>query len=380
MANVVKKYSISYELAQKMVDAAVAKARELGVSENVAILDDGGNLKAFGRMDGAPIPTTEMAQNKAYTALFGVSTQEFFNFIQSDPSLLAGIPTLARMAAWGGGFPIKANGIRFAYRRFGKTGGVPIVFNQHYIGTMDYWDPTVTDGLARDREVILFNNAGVSSSSGEVTTTFEHMRANAIAFINALGLKQVDVLGFSIGGMVAQEITLQAPDLVRRLVLVGTGPRGGESMDTGTPEGKQIFGSSYEHPDDLWLRVHFTPSDVSQAAGRKFLKRFRLRTKDRDPEVTEKAALAQRAAIAKWGAKREHAWDYLKDIKQPTLVVNGSDDVIIDTINSYILQQNLPNAQLVIYPDSAHGSLYQYPELFVRHVSMFLSAADPWAS
>ena len=110
MANVVKKHSISSELAQKMVDAAVAKARELGVSENVAILDDGGNLKAFSRMDGAPIPTIEMAQNKAYTALFGVSTQEFFNFIQGDPSLLAGIPTLARMAAWGGGFPIKVNG------------------------------------------------------------------------------------------------------------------------------------------------------------------------------------------------------------------------------------------------------------------------------
>src|SRR6266581_2902712 len=131
---------------------------------------------------------------------------------------------------------VEANGIRFAYRRFGKTGGVPIVFNQHYIGTMDYWDPTVTDGLARDREVILFNNAGVSSSSGEVPTTFEEMGAHAIAFIKALGLKQVEVLGFSIGGMVAQEIVLQAPDLVRRLVLVGTGPRSGESMDTGTPE------------------------------------------------------------------------------------------------------------------------------------------------
>src|SRR6202790_5058547 len=110
MANVVKKYSISYELAHKMVDAAVAKARELGVTENVAILDDGGNLKAFSRMDGASIPTIEIVQNKAYTALFGVSTQDFFNFIQSDPSLLAGIPTLARVAAWGGGFPIKVNG------------------------------------------------------------------------------------------------------------------------------------------------------------------------------------------------------------------------------------------------------------------------------
>src|SRR6202043_1143096 len=110
MANLVKKHSISSELAQKMVDAAVAKAREIGVSENVAILDDGGNLKAFSRMDGAPIPTIEMAQNKAYTALFGGSTQEFFDFIQGDPSLLAGIPTLARIAAWGGGFPIKVDG------------------------------------------------------------------------------------------------------------------------------------------------------------------------------------------------------------------------------------------------------------------------------
>jgi len=110
ITNVVKKHSISYELAQKMVNAAVAKAKELGVAENVAILDDGGNLKAFSRMDGAPIPTIEMAQNKAYTALLGISTQDFFNFIQGDPSLLAGIPTLARMAAWGGGFPIKVNG------------------------------------------------------------------------------------------------------------------------------------------------------------------------------------------------------------------------------------------------------------------------------
>ena len=275
---------------------------------------------------------------------------------------------------------VEANGTRFAYRRFGNAGDVPLIFNMHFMGTMDHWDPAVTDGFAKQREVILFDNAGVSSSSGDVPGSFAEMGANAIAFIKALRLKQVDVLGFSIGGLVAQEIALQAPHLVRRLVLVGTGPRSGDSMDTGTPEGNQIFGANYEHPDDLWLHVHFTPSVASQAAGRKFLKRYRLRNKDRDPEVTEKAALAQRAAIAKWGAKREHAWDYLKDIKQPTLVVNGSNDVIIYTINSYILEQNLPNAQLIIYPDSAHGSLYQYPELFVRHVSVFLSAADPWTA
>src|ERR1700684_2477349 len=272
----------------------------------------------------------------------------------------------------------EANRIRFAYRRFDKTGAVPLVFNMHFMGTMDHWDPAVTDGFAQEREVILFDNAGVSSSSGDVPGSVAEMGANAIAFIKALGIKQVDVLGFSIGGLVAQEITLQAPDLVRRLVLVGTGPRSGEYMDTGTPQGRQIFGGNYEHPDDLWLRVHFTPSAVSQAAGRRFLKRFRLRTKDRDPEVTEKAALAQRTAIAKWGAKREHAWDYLKDIKQPTLIVNGSNDVIIYTINSYILEQNLPNAQLIIYPDSAHGSLFQYPALFVADVTRFLNAEAPF--
>jgi pimeloyl-ACP methyl ester carboxylesterase len=127
---------------------------------------------------------------------------------------------------------VEANGIRFAYRRFGKASGVPIVLNQHYTGTMDYWDPAVTDGLARDREVILFNNAGVSSSSGEVPTAFEQMGANAIAFSRALGLNKADVLGFSIGGMVAQEIALQAPDLIRKLILVGTGPRGGQGMES----------------------------------------------------------------------------------------------------------------------------------------------------
>jgi pimeloyl-ACP methyl ester carboxylesterase len=268
---------------------------------------------------------------------------------------------------------VEANGIRFAYRRFGKPDGVPLVFNMHFMGTMDHWDPAVTDGLAKEREIILFDNAGVSSSPGDVPGSFAEMGANAIAFIKALGLKLVDVLGFSIGGLVAQEITLQASDLVRRLVLVGTGPRSGESMDTGTPEAKQIFGASYEHPDDLWLRVHFTASEASQAAGRQFLRRSQIRTKDRDPLVTEKAALAQRTAIAKWGAKREHAWDYLKEIRQPTLVVNGSNDVIIYTINSYILQQNLPNAQLILYPDAAHGSLFQYPKQFVQHVSLFLS-------
>ncbi len=268
---------------------------------------------------------------------------------------------------------VDANGIRFAYRRFGRKGGIPLVFNQHFTGTMDHWDPAVTDGLAQDREVILFNNAGVSGSTGEVPTTFAATGANAITFIRALGLKQVDVLGFSIGGFVAQEITLQAPDLVRRLLLVGTGPRGGEGMGPLTPEAQEIFSASYDPPENIWLRVLFTPSEASQAAGRAFLKRMLSRKDNRDPEVNDKVAPAQIQAIAEFATKQSGSYDYLKAIKQPTLVLNGDHDVICYPINSWILQQNLPNAQLIIYPDAGHGSQDQYPERFVRHVSGFLS-------
>jgi len=271
---------------------------------------------------------------------------------------------------------VEANGIRFAYRRFGNAAGVPLVFNQHFTGTMDHWDPAVTNGFARDREVILFNNAGISSSSGQVPTCIEGMAANAIAFIAALGLSKVDVLGFSIGGFVAQEIAGQASGLVRKLILVGTGPRGGEGMANLTPEAQQIFGASYEEPDHLWLAVHFTRSEASQAAGRGFLKRFRLRKENRDPEVNEKVAPAQLQALAKWGIRFKGSYEYLKTINQPTLIVNGGKDVIIYSVNSFILQQHLPNAQLILYPDANHGSQYQYPELFVRHVSMFLSADE----
>jgi pimeloyl-ACP methyl ester carboxylesterase len=172
---------------------------------------------------------------------------------------------------------VDANGIRLAYRRFGNSAGAPLVFNQHFTGTMDHWDPAMTDGFAKDREVILFSNAGVSSSSGEVPNTIEKMGDNAVAFIKALGLTKVDVLGFSIGGFVAQEISIQVPDLVKRLVLVGTGPRSGEGMATLTQEAQEIFGASYDKPDHLWLRVHFAESEQSQAAGHAFLRRFRLR-------------------------------------------------------------------------------------------------------
>jgi len=246
---------------------------------------------------------------------------------------------------------VEANGTRFAYRRFGNPQGVPIVLNQHFRGTLDYWDPAVTDGLAKTREVILFDNAGIASSSGEVPPSIPQMGANAIAFIRALGLSKVDVLGFSIGGMVAQEIALQAPDLVRKLT--------------------EIFAGSYDPPEHLWLAVHFSPSAASRAAGLAFLERKHRRT-DRDSEVSEDAAARQREAIGAYIAGGESVQGHLKDLRLPTLIVQGSNDVIIPTMNSYVLQQKLPNAQLIVYPDANHGSFYQYPDLFVKHATLFL--------
>jgi pimeloyl-ACP methyl ester carboxylesterase len=265
---------------------------------------------------------------------------------------------------------VEANGIRFAYRRFGKAGGVPIVFNQHFQGTLDHWDPAVTDGMARTREVVLFDNAGVAASSGQTPSSFQEMGANAIAFIRALGLTQVDVLGFSIGGMVAQEIVLQAPDLVRKLILVGAGPRG---ADMAASQSSAIFAATYEPAEHLWLKVHFSPSDASQTAGLAFLER-KLRRQDRDSPVGQQTIDAQLEAIGKYVAYREQDGylDYLKTIRQPTLVVQGSNDVIIPTCNSYVLQQTLPDAELIIYPDANHGSFYQYPDRFVPEATLFL--------
>jgi pimeloyl-ACP methyl ester carboxylesterase len=264
-------------------------------------------------------------------------------------------------------------GIRFAYRRFGKNEGVPLVFFQHFTGTMDNWDPAVTDGLARDREVILFNNAGISSSGGETPNTIGEMARDAGVFIDALALERIDLLGFSLGGFVAQQLTLDRPKQVRRLVLVGTGPRSGEGMASLTPEAKAIFGKTYEVPDELWLEVFFSPTENSQSAGQAFLQRLRARKEHRDPPINEKVVPAQIAAVEEWGARRNDPYAYLKNIKQPVLVIDGSNDVIIYTVNSFILQRNLPNAQLIIYPDSNHGSQYQFPELFVEHVNLFLA-------
>lgn len=262
-------------------------------------------------------------------------------------------------------------GVRLAYRRFGKAGGPPLVFFQHFVGNLDGWDPKVVDGLARDREVILFDNAGVGSSEGEVPTTIEEMAAFGIGLLDALNVRKADLLGFSMGSLVAQVVAIERPELVRRVILVGSGPRGGAGMATLTPEFQAMLGKKHDVADELLLDVFFTPSAASQAAGRAFLSRIRSRV-DRDAPIGAKVAPAQVAAFAAWGAPRDNANDYLKALKHPVLVVSGGQDIVHYPINAWTLQQHLPNAELVIFPDANHGAIYQYPEQFLTYARVFL--------
>ena len=268
---------------------------------------------------------------------------------------------------------VDVDGVHMAYRRYGKRGGVPLVFFQHFVGNLDNWDPKVIDGFARDREVIVFDNAGVGNSTGDVPKTVEAMAKQSIDFIHALGITQTDLLGFSLGSLVAQQVTLDAPELVRRLVLVGSGPRGGVGMASLTPEFQGFLAKKRAVPQELLLDVFFTQSTASQASGRQFLERINTRKVNRDADINDKVAPAQIAAFAAWGAPSENSNDYLKAIKQPVLIVSGSNDIVHYTINSYHLQQSLGEGQLIIYPDSNHGSLYQYPDLFLKDVSVFLN-------
>jgi pimeloyl-ACP methyl ester carboxylesterase len=267
---------------------------------------------------------------------------------------------------------VEVDGIRFAYRRFGNPIGTPVVLLQHFMGNLDTYDPAITDTLAMGRDVILTDNAGVGLSGGVAPETVIGMARDAASLIDALGLEQIDLFGFSMGGYVAQQITADRPELVRRLILVGTGPRGGESMAQLAPDTAPLFGKVYDPQDLMWLPIFFSPSDASQAAGRHYLERIRARTEDRDVAVSQATVAAHSAAAREWGAAAPGSFDYLERISQPTLVVNGSNDVVVPTVNSYILQQNLPNAELILFPDSNHGSHFQFTERFNRYVADFL--------
>jgi pimeloyl-ACP methyl ester carboxylesterase len=267
---------------------------------------------------------------------------------------------------------VDASGIRFAYRRFGNPIGTPVVLLQHFMGNLDNYDPAITDALAEGREVILTDNSAVGLSTGKAPETVAGMARDAASLIDALGLEHVDLFGFSMGGYVAQQIVVDRPELVRRLILVGTGPRGGDGMGQLAPDTAPLFAKAYDPQDLMWLPIFFSPSEASQAAGRRFLERIRARTEDHDAPVSETTVAAHSAAAREWGAAAPGSFDYLTGITQPTLVVNGSNDIVVPTINSYILQQNLPNAELILFPDSNHGSHFQFTRSFDVYLTEFV--------
>ena len=261
----------------------------------------------------------------------------------------------------------------YAYRRFGGGAATPLVFLQHFTGTLDNWDPAVTDALANGREVILFESAGVGRSTGAVPDTIPGMAAHLLAFAEALGLTQVDLLGFSLGGMVAQQAALDRPSLVRKMLLVGTAPEGGDDiMHLEKPELKQVLEDPELQGLHVLRKLFFAPTASSQAAGQAFVARLASRTGEWEPLSGPKVAQAQLEAFRAWERVDGERFGKLRRITQPCLVVNGIFDNMIPVRNSYALGEHLPRAMLLTYPDAGHGSLFQFHESFVRQASLFL--------
>lgn len=268
---------------------------------------------------------------------------------------------------------VEVDGDRFAYRRWGSASSAqpPLFFVQHFRGGMDHWDPLLTDGLAAGREVILFNGRGIASSSGTPRNRIEDMADDIARVIQALGLSQVDLLGFSLGGFQVQEVALRHPQLVRKLLLLGTGPRGGDpNME---PKVLEVAPNPVPTAEDF-LYLFFGRSEAARQAGLAFWERRHQRA-DQDPPSSAAVAKAQSQAHAAYllPLAGEHPYAYLHAIRQPTLVLNGVKDVMIPTINSWHLAQNIPNAQLLIYPDAGHGAQFQHPERFLQHAIQFLA-------
>jgi pimeloyl-ACP methyl ester carboxylesterase len=268
---------------------------------------------------------------------------------------------------------------KYAYRRFGPGSGLPLLCLQHFTGTLDNWDPAVTDPLASRREVILFESAGLGRSTGEVPASIPGMATHALAFVDTLGLTQVDILGYSLGGMVAQEIALQRPSLVRKMLLVGTAPEGGEDiMHMEKPELKEITDDPNLPGLQKLVKLFFAPSPSSQAAGEAFIARLAQRKQDREPISGPNVAKAQITALRAWETFSGERFAKLHKINQPCLVVNGVFDNMIPVRNSYMLSEHLPSAMLLTYPDAGHGSLFQFHDSFVRQASLFLGSEKLW--
>lgn len=263
---------------------------------------------------------------------------------------------------------VTVNGEKFAYREFGKGTGVPLVFFQHFTGTMDNWDPAVTDTFAKTHKVILFDNKGIGSSTGLAPTSITEMSEDAVSFLNAIHLKKIDVLGFSIGGFITQQIAIDHPELIRKMILVGTGPRGGDITDN-----QPVLENKEKRtgPEQL-LYLFFASTPTSQQKGNEFLHRISLRQVNRDTQTKVPSILAQNEAINKYKAEKDPEYSPLKKISIPVLIVNGVHDRMVPSSNSYTLETHIKNAKLILYPDAGHGSLFQYHDDFVKQSNAFL--------
>lgn len=265
---------------------------------------------------------------------------------------------------------VEGGGIKFAYRQLGPSSGTPLVLLQHFSGNIDAWDPAVVNALAVNRPVIAFDNAGVGRSTGQTPDSVEAMARDAVRFIGLLGLSKVDLLGFSLGGCVAQVIAAERGSLVRKLILVGTAPKGGEEHLLA------VLQAAFSKPDtpDPRLPLFFTPSAASQAAGKAFLSRVYTRTADRDTDGGSAVTDPQAKALITWCATPDPEQATLHAITQPVLVISGSNDTMLPADNAYAVFKGLSNAQLALYPDSGHGALFQHHALFVSDVQTFLDA------
>jgi len=275
---------------------------------------------------------------------------------------------------------LRAKDETYAYRRIGGGFRRPLLCLRHFTGTLDNWDPAVTDPLGDGREVLLFDSAGVGRSTGKVPTTIAGMAAHALAFLDGLCVTGCDVLGFSLGGMVAQQMALDRPSSIHRMMLVGTAPRGGEDiMHLEKPSLARHLGDPNLRGYAVLPKIFFAPTSSSQAAGGAFVERLARRTEDLDPASGPDVVAAQIAAFREWEHTTGARFGELTRIHQPTLVVNGIHDEMIPISNSYRLAENLPNAVLLAYPDSGHGSLFQFHDSFTRQAAAFLASDSPFA-
>ncbi|WP_327583003.1 alpha/beta hydrolase [Nonomuraea sp. NBC_00507] len=264
---------------------------------------------------------------------------------------------------------VSAGGVEFAYRELGPKTGVPLVLVTHLAAVLDNWDPRVVDGLAAKHRVIAFDNRGVGASTSATPKTIRAMAKDAVTFIRALGLNQVDLLGFSMGGMIAQVIVQDEPQLVRKLILAGTGPAGGEGIKNVTKLSHLDTVRGLLTLQDPKQFLFFTRTPNGRQAGKQFLARLKERTDNRDKAISFKSYFAQLSAIHSWGLERPHD---LSVIRQPVLVANGESDRMVPTQNSRDLARRLPDSDLVIYPDAGHGGIFQFHGQFVEQSLAFL--------